>query len=462
MNDTGKGKTNGERRIDRVLSLFTEVKAGETKMALLMALTAFLILTSYLIAKVVREPLILSGGGAEMKTYESVFQVGLLLIVIRLYSMCVCKLCRRHLINGVTLFFVASLVIFWLTLTMFGPYNGIIYYLWTGLFSLLIIAQFWSFANDIYTPEQGKRLFVLLAFGASAGGVFGPLLAGFLLDLVGLYNLLLVAAGMLLSSLLLMNYIGARTYIEETHCTDTAGEEKGKAVGHSGALKVLIRNRYLLMIAFLILFSNWVNTTGEYILGRSVEETATALFAGIANAAELQQSYIGNFYANFYSIVGLIGLIIQLFIVSRVVKYLGVRFALMTLPVIALGGYALMAFIPVLGLIQWGKTAENSLDYSLNNTVRQILFLPTTREEKYKAKVAIDTLFVRAGDFLAAGLVFVGVSFLSLSLSQFAAVSIGLAIIWLVLAFFIGKENRRLVKQQAVETVKVREDGVLK
>ena len=87
------------------------------------------------------------------------------------------------------------------------------------------------------------------------------------------------------------------------------------------------------------------------------------------------------------------GLLLQLFVVSRVLKYLGVRVAILVLPLIALGGYLVAAFYPVLAIVRWVKTAENATDYSLQNTVRQVLFLPTTREQKYKAKQAIDTFF---------------------------------------------------------------------
>ncbi len=441
--------------INKGMSLVADVQPGEMKMAALMTLTIFLILASYLTAKVVREPLILASGGAELKSYASAFQVGLLLIIVHLYTKCVCTFNRRKLINSVTLFFAACLVVFWGILTFLGPMNGIIYYLWTGIFSLVIIAQFWSFANDVYNPEQGKRIFVFLAFGASAGGVFGPMLVGQILELVGLYNLLLVSASMLLISLALMNYIESRIYLDESHCQSTAGEEKGqKVISHKGPLTIVMQSRYLLLIALLALVSNWVNSTGEYILGRTVGETATQMFAGLENATELKHDYIGGFYADFYSIVGFLGLAIQLLLVSRIVKYLGIRVALMVLPIIALGGYATMALIPALGFIRWAKTAENSTDYSLNSTVRQILFLPTTREEKYKAKVAIDTLFVRAGDLLSAGLVFVGAELLAFSVSQFAMVSIALVLFWLLLAFLIGKENQKLVSSAPIETSK--------
>ncbi len=431
------------------LCLFTEVRPGEATRALLMTLNIFLILTAYLIAKVVREPLILAGGGAELKSYASAGQVILLLGVIRLYAWLVSKYPRRKLINCVTLFFAACLIGFYIGLITIGPWNGVIYYLWVGIFSLVIIAQFWSFANDTYTAEQGKRLFVLLAFGASAGGVFGPMLAGAILDLVGLYNLLLVSAAVLLISLLLTNYIESGITRERVVNPYTAPAAKEPAISKRGALKVVFRNKYLLLIALLILVTNWVNTTGEYILGRNVQNAAIQLAESSAAGDGIQKTFIGNFYANFYSIVGLAGLLMQLLVVSRVLKYLGIRFAILTLPAIALAGYLSILLFPVLLVIRWAKTAENATDYSLNNTVRHILFLPTTTEEKYKAKVAIDSFFVRSGDVLSAILVFIGVTWLSFKTAHFTSVCLGLVGVWLVLAYSIGRKNRDLVDRQS-------------
>ena len=276
------------------------------------------------------------------------------------------------------------------------------------------------------------------------------MLASLILDLVGVYNLLLVAAGILLVSLLLTNYI--MSTVDSTLPETTAPYSdvpKEPEMGKEGALKVVFQNRYLLMIALLMLISNFVNTTGEYILGRGVQETAAELAAAPGAADGADKAYIGKFYADFYTIVGFVGLLLQLLVVSRILKYFGVRFAIMTLPVIALGTYLSIAIFPILAIIRWGKTAENATDYSLNNTVRQILFLPTTKEEKYKAKIAIDSFFVRAGDMMSAGLVFVGVTWLALSLRHFAAVCLGLVVIWLFLALWIGKENRRLTNQKS-------------
>lgn len=445
--------------LERFLGLFTEVHDGEGSIALLLTLNVFLILTAYYIIKPVREALILVGGGAEIKSYASAGQAILLLGAVPVYAMLASRLPRRRLINLVTLFFTACLVLFYI-LAQFQVPLGVIFYLWVGIFNLMVIAQFWSFANDIYTEEEGKRLFAIIAFGASSGAVFGSFIAGRLIGPLGVYQLLLVGAGILGLSLLLTNLIDRRerlTKLDGINRIHKIKENKNPAnlvnpvysaeepIGKGGAFQLVMKNKYLLLIAFLMLFLNWVNTTGEYILGRTVVRAAAGAVATGTSEGLSEGQYIGKFYSDFFTVVNLTGLLTQLFLVSRILKYLGVQIAVLFLPLIALGGYAVLAFYPILSVVRWAKTAENATDYSLQNTVRNVLFLPTSREEKYKAKQAIDTFFVRAGDVLSAILVYVGTTWLLLETQQFALVNLGLVCIWLILAILIGQENQKLI-----------------
>ena len=144
--------------------------------------------------------------------------------------------------------------------------------------------------------------------------------------------------------------------------------------------------------------------------------------------------------------MNLVGLLVQLFLVSRILDFFGVRVAILILPVIALGAYALLAFYPILAAVRWAKTAENATDYSLNNTVRGVLFLPTTREEKYKAKQAIDTVFVRAGDVLSALVVFFGTK-LAFETGDFALFNLALVVVWIGVAIAIGRRHAVLVAE---------------
>ena len=141
--------------------------------------------------------------------------------------------------------------------------------------------------------------------------------------------------------------------------------------------------------------------------------------------------------------MNLVGALAQTFLVSRLVTKVGVRVALFVLPLIALGGYALLATVPLLGLIRGVKIAENATDYSLNNTVRHALFLPTSREAKYKAKAAIDGFFWRMGDLTSAALVFVG-SMLGFGARSFAWANFALTLVWLWIVMRIAREHRGL------------------
>jgi AAA family ATP:ADP antiporter len=184
-----------------------------------------------------------------------------------------------------------------------------------------------------------------------------------------------------------------------------------------------------------------VNSLGEYIVGRTVTDAAQA--AGIANGSAEEKIFIGEFYASYTGIVNLAALVIQLFLVSRIVQYIGVKYAVLILPLIALCGYGFLAFYPILAAVRWAKTAENATDYSLQNTLRHMLFLPTTRDQKYKAKQAIDGFFVRAGDLLQAGTVFAGTVWLTLKPQGFAQFNLALVAIWLVLAWQVGREFQK-------------------
>lgn len=140
----------------------------------------------------------------------------------------------------------------------------------------------------------------------------------------------------------------------------------------------------------------------------------------------------------------------QLFLVSRLLKYLGVKVALMMLPAVALGGYAVLAFGAALGAVRLAKILENSTDYSVQNTTRNVLFLPTTREVKYKAKAAIDTFFQRLGDFGSALLVFFGTG-AALSVESFALINAAFVVAWIALAAVIVRGHARLAARVAAE-----------
>ena len=158
--------------VERFLNLFTDVRPGEGTTALLLGLNVFLILMAYYVLKPVREALVLGEGSAELKSYLSAGQVVVLAFIVPLYGRLVARFRRMRLINVVTAAFAACPVIFYV-LAQFGVPLAVVFFIWIGIFSLMIISQFWAFANDVYTKEEGERLFVIVGFGASLGAVAG-------------------------------------------------------------------------------------------------------------------------------------------------------------------------------------------------------------------------------------------------------------------------------------------------
>jgi AAA family ATP:ADP antiporter len=436
-----------QRPLERFLRLFADVRGGEGPRLLLLALNVFLILVAYYVMKPVREVLILDQpGGAEIKSYAYAAQAVLLFAIVPIYSALAGRLPRRRLINVVTGFFIVCLPAFFFLAERGAPI-GVVFFLWIGVFSLMVIAQFWAYANDVYTPDEGKRLFAVIAFGASSGAVAGSWVSSHLIVAIGVNALLLAAAAILAASLALFNMIDL--YVDGSRLRRAPREiiEAERAIGGRNAFTLVLRSRYLLLMALVILLLNWVNSAGEYILSSIVKHAADAEVAAGRIGAGDEGKFIGAFFADYFQVVNIAGMVLQLFFVSRIVKHVGVPVALCVLPVVALVSYGTAALIPSLAIMRWVKTAENSFDYSLMNTVRQMLFLPTSREEKYKAKQVIDTFVVRSGDVLSAGTVYLGSAVFVLSVSQFAIINVVLVLAWIALSVMTGLEFRRRTQE---------------
>lgn len=436
---------------ERFLGLFTVVLPGEAPKALLLALNVFLLLLAYYLIKPVRDALLLAGNEAAIKSYLGAAQAVLFIFVVKAFSALASKRPRHILIAWVTLFFASNLVVFYalhLTGLALRP-MGIAFFIWIGIFNYLIVAQFWGFANDLYTEEAGKRLFPLIAFGATLGAVSGSQIANWLIVPLGLYRMMLVSAAVLVVTVLLsvrVHHLEVRACVQEAaDCTDErklALKAQEEPLKKGGGFKLVFKSRYLIFIALLIGVYNFINATGEYIISDVSRRAALqAIQAGTAGGLSLEQ-IIGRFFADYQLLTNLLALFIQLVLVSRIFKWIGVGGALFILPFIALGGYGYIAFGASLLLIKWVKSLENGTDYSLMNTTRAALFLITPREEKYKAKAAIDTFFVRGGDALAALAIFVGTTWLALPVERYAIINVVMVVVWLGLCVLILREYK--------------------
>ena len=363
------------------------------------------------------------------------------------------------MITYVTLFCRTHLVVFWIVQPDFFfanlPYMGIVFYLWVGMFGVFVVAQFWAFAADVYAGETGDRLLPFIAIGATSGAASGAWITGALLQSEILRTEWLFVAALipLTVSILLTRAVDQRRPHPER--ADTPSRPSDTHVGPS-ALRLIFSTRFLLVTAIVTILFSWVNTNGENLLFRVLQEflKTEALARGIVESDAVRlytRDATTNFYGDFFFWINITALLLQAFVASRLLKYGGFGVLLLMLPAVALLSYSVMALVPVLLMVKIMKIAENATDYSLNNTARNVLWLPLDAETKYKGKPTIDSLFVRIGDGVAALTVLVGVGLLALPMSYFFMLNMVLVVIWIVFAIVVIRAYRHLVHVSAAE-----------
>lgn len=451
--------------VHKFLRLFTVVHPGEALTVFLLAANIFLIGAAYSILKPVKKGLILTKHSAEQEAYLFAIVAVLLIFVIKAFSYLSSKVPRQKLIASVTLFFISNLVLFYILSEagMSLSILGIIFWVWVSIFNVFIIAQFWAFSNDIYAEEAGKRLFPIVMFGQNVGFYLGAQSTSFLVKPKGPFTpfQLMILAGIILFICIVLTLIVHKRetkkiqYRTAQQIEDKTSSEKvaEKPLKKGGGFRIIFQSKYLILVAFVILALNYVNTTGEYMKSDVWKRAATEAVENgrIENTDDARMGFITKTDSDFNSLVNLFSMLIQLFLVSRILKWFGVKGAMLFLPFIALGGYFFIGLGATFAVVKWTKVAENSTDYSLMNTVKQALFLITSREAKYKAKAAIDTFFVRTGDVLVSLTIFIGTTFFAFNLESFAKINVIVAVIWIILSFLTIKEHKRLSAKKATD-----------
>ena len=424
------------RSIERLVG--SDVHEGEWHLVLLFFANLFLLLTAYYILKVIREPLILLAGGAVSRSYARGLQAGLLFIVIPAYSLLANRVEPARLVKWIFGVFVVCLMLFF-ALGKIGVPIGFGFFVWLGIFSTLSIAQFWSLANDIMTESEGKRLFPIIAAGGTVGGILGAQIAARAIEWLHPYQMMFVAAVLLAGCMGLTHVSHGAGLGHRERIPDGPSAERDSR----GGFALIADDRYLMLIGLSVLVLNFVNTTGDFILAEMVNRKASTL------AVEARRHFIGAFYGDFQTWVSILTAVVQIVVVARVFKKVGIGSALLFLPLLAVAGYGASALSPLLAVVAAVKVVENSTDYSLQNTIQQALFLPTSRDAKYKAKSAIDTLSVRLGDLVSTGLVFLGVQ-IHLTMLGFALTNVVAGLIWVWIAVHLRRWQRTLVTNPAV------------
>jgi len=386
----------------------------------------FALLAGYYVLRPLRDQMGIAGGVRNLPwLFTATFVT--LIVAQPLYGALVAKLPRARFVPIVYHFFVANLAVFWLLLTL-GVAPVIVarvFFVWVSVFSLFAVAVFWSFMADLFTAEQGKRLFGFIGAGGTAGGLLGPLITIGLSVPLGAINLLIAAAVLLEIAVFCVHRL-ERAAAAQAPVFEGAAESRRIGGSAFAALPELLRSPYLLgvgawvsLLSFCatIVYFEQANIISAVIHDRG---TQTRIFAGIDLT------------------VNILSLATQVFITGQVLKRFGTGFAAGALPAVYIVGFTALFFAPTLGVVIALQVAQRWMNYAVANPARQVFFTVLGREEKYKAKNLIDVVIYRGSDALY-GWVFDSLQALGLKLGAIALVALPVAAGWLALSALLGR-----------------------
>jgi ATP:ADP antiporter, AAA family len=383
----------------------------------------FALLAGYYVLRPLRDQMGIAGG---VKALPWLFTATFVTLLVSqpVYGALVAKLPRHLFIAIVYHFFVANLVLFWLLL-MLGIAPVIVarvFFVWVSVFSLFAVAVFWSFMADLFTAEQGKRLFGFIGAGGTAGGLLGPMITIGLSVPLGPVNLLIVAA-VLLELAVLCVY-----RLDRAAMGSSGVRPEPRRVGGSAfaALPELFRSPYLLGVA------GWVSLL-SFCATITYFAQANIVSANVHGAGEQTRIFAGIDLA-----VGLLSLVTQLFATGQVLRRLGTGFAAAALPAVYVVGFAALFSAPTLAVVIGLQVVQRWMNFAVANPARQVFFTVLDREGKYKAKNLIDVVIYRGSDALY-GWVFDSLQALGLKLGGIALVALPLAAGWLALSTALGR-----------------------
>jgi ATP:ADP antiporter, AAA family len=390
----------------------------------------FMLLAGYYVLRPLRDQMGIAGGEKNLPWLFTATFVTLLMIQ-PLYGALVARLPRARFIPIVYHFFAANLVLFWLFLSL--HVNTVlvarVFYVWVALFSLFTVAVFWSFMADLFTPDQGKRLFGFIGAGGTAGSLLGPTITIELSQRVDPVNLLIVAAVFLELAVFCV------WRLEHAATARQGSKLEAQSVGGGAfaALPELIRSRYLLGIAAWISLLSFCATT-LYL------EQIHMVAAGVKGASA--QTRI---FASIDLAVNLLTLATQIFVTAQLLKRFGTGLTAAALPAVYVVAFLAVFLVPTLGVVLIAQVAQRWTHFAVATPARQVLYTVLGREEKYKAKNLIDVVVYRGSDALYSW-VFDSLQALGLKLGAIALVAAPVAAIWVMLSAALGRAQERRAK----------------
>jgi AAA family ATP:ADP antiporter len=393
----------------------------------------FALLAGYYVLRPLRDQMGIAGG---VKNLPWLFTATFITLLVAqpLYGALVARLPRARFIPIVYHFFVANLVLFWvlLTLDIETVLVARIFFVWVSVFNLFAVAVFWSFMADLFTSEQGKRLFGFIGAGGTAGALLGPIITIWLSVPLGPVNLM-IAAAVLLEVAVFCVYRLERAAVVHTGPKATTENIGGSAFA---AIPELVRSPYVLGIAVWVALLSYAATIIYFEQAHIVSEAVKT--AGLQTRV----------FASIDLAVSLLTLVTQLLVTGQLLKRVGTGLAAATLPAVYVVGFAVLAVMPTLVVVMTIQVLQRWIHFAIANPARQLFFTVVTREEKYKAKNLVDVVVYRGSDALS-GWIFDSMQALGLKLGAIALFSLPVVAGWLVLSMGLGRAQERRSAQTA-------------
>ena len=420
----------------RLLQKAVDVKAAEVRALFLGFIYYFLIFSSYYVIRPIRDDIGAANGIDKLPWLFTGTMIAML-FANALFAALVVKFSRRLFIPIAYRFLITNLLIFFGLLLMLSKEHqvwvGRAFFVWTSVFNLFVVSVFWAFMVDVFSTEQGKRLFGFISVGGTLGAIVGAAITALLVRRIGSLNLLLISA-----VLLELGVQCVRLFPTTFESSASAKKRDGAETPIGGSIWAgivhNIKSPYLLGIcAYMFLYA----TTSTLLYFQQVDIAAHAFADRAARTA---------FFAKIDLVVNVLAILGQAFLAARLIKWLGVGVTLALLPAMSVIGFTALGVGPTLVLLVGFLTLRRATDFALARPARETLFTVVSREDKYKAKNLIDTLVYRGGDQFGAwsnklmdrlGLGLAGISF----------VAAPIAAIWLLVSLWLGRKQSKMARE---------------
>ncbi|MBT8092161.1 MAG: MFS transporter [Gammaproteobacteria bacterium] len=398
----------------------------------------FFVLSSYYVLRPVREAMAV-GSGADTIPYLFIGTFVAMLVAAPIFGWVASRFPRRVFLPWVYLFFITNILIFWAVFSQAVDaereyvWLGRAFFVWLSVFNLFVVSVFWSFMADIYTREQGRRLFGLIASGGSIGALLGGAATSALVVQIGFQNLMPISAALLTLAVLCIAKLRKWVHVEhEEEITETV--ESNEPLGGSpfGGITHLLSSRYFAGIALSSVIASLLGTALYMFAAQLVEQE-------ISSPNERTQ-----FFSNINVVTNTLSLVGQMFIVRHVVARFGIGVSLSLMPIVSVAGFILLAMDPVLGVVAALTVARRALGFGFTKPTTDMLYSVVTPEEKYKTKNFIDTAVYRGGDVIGTWTV----KFMSaLGITGISLVMLPFAVAWAIVSLWLGRDYRRRARE---------------